>query len=164
MSKKRKKTPAASLKSRNNGLGLPIHIKKLPILLNIRYYVILSIYYLYILSIIFNFLLEYVIFLVILPIHEKTISLKNNSLKLKAGFPKNIKNSMNFTFDKWVQNVIPVTNPTQYTKLGKYKVKTPKSTFTPNTPKCQKKTQFAVIFPYWLFPIGWSLLWSLGAS
>ena len=45
---KKKKTPAASLKRRNNGLGLPIHIKKVPILLNIRYYIILPIYYLYI--------------------------------------------------------------------------------------------------------------------
>ena len=45
MSTKNKiKTPAASLKRRNNGLGLPIHIKKLPILLNIRYYIILPIY------------------------------------------------------------------------------------------------------------------------
>ena len=45
---KNKKTPAASLKLRNNGLGLPIHIKKLPILLNIRYYIYIYIYYLYI--------------------------------------------------------------------------------------------------------------------
>ena len=42
--KKNKKKPAASLKRSNNGLGLPIHIKKLPILLNIRYYIILPIY------------------------------------------------------------------------------------------------------------------------
>ena len=42
--KQNKKTPAASLKRRNNGLGLPIHIQKLPILLNIRYYIILPIY------------------------------------------------------------------------------------------------------------------------
>ena len=48
---KKKKTPAASLKRRNNGLGLPIHIKKLPILLNIRYYILRYIYYLYILPI-----------------------------------------------------------------------------------------------------------------
>ena len=40
---KKQKTPAASLKRRNNGLGLPIHIKKLPILLDIRYYIILPI-------------------------------------------------------------------------------------------------------------------------
>ena len=26
--------------------------------------------------------------------------------------------TMNCTFDKWVWNVIPVPNPTQYTKLG----------------------------------------------
>ena len=41
---KKKKAPAASPKRRNNGLGLPIHIKKVPILLNIRYYIILPIY------------------------------------------------------------------------------------------------------------------------
>ena len=58
---KKKKMPAASLKRRNKLLGLPIHIKKAPILLNIRYYIILPIY----ISIISNFLLEYVIFLVI---------------------------------------------------------------------------------------------------
>ena len=33
--------PAASLKRRKHGLGLPIHIKKVPILLKIRYYIIL---------------------------------------------------------------------------------------------------------------------------
>ena len=38
---KKKQAPAASLKRSNNGLGLPIHIKKVPILLNIRYYIIL---------------------------------------------------------------------------------------------------------------------------
>ena len=43
LKKKKKKAPAASLKRSNNGLGLPIHIKKVPILLNIRYY-ILNIY------------------------------------------------------------------------------------------------------------------------
>ena len=37
--KNKKKAPAASLKRSNNGLGLPIHIKKLPILINIRYYI-----------------------------------------------------------------------------------------------------------------------------
>ena len=37
----KKKTPAASLKRRKHGLGLPIHIKYQPILLNIGYYVIL---------------------------------------------------------------------------------------------------------------------------
>ena len=42
--KTKNKAPAASLKRRNNGLGLPIHIKKLPIVLNIRYYIILPIY------------------------------------------------------------------------------------------------------------------------
>ena len=55
---KKQKTPAASLKRRKHELGLPIHIKKVPILLNIRYYIILPIYSLYI-SIISNFLLEY---------------------------------------------------------------------------------------------------------
>ena len=54
---------------------------------------------------------------------EKGISLNNSSLKLKAWFRIKVKKSMNFTFDKWVHNVIPVTNPTQYTKFGKYKVK-----------------------------------------
>ena len=45
MPKKHKnQTPAASLKRRNNGLGLPIHIKKVTILLDIRYYIILPIY------------------------------------------------------------------------------------------------------------------------
>ena len=43
--KKKKNAPAASLKRSNNGLGLPIHIKKLPILIDIRYYIILSKYY-----------------------------------------------------------------------------------------------------------------------
>ena len=38
---KTKKTPAASLKRRKHGLGLPIHIKKVSILLDIRYYIIL---------------------------------------------------------------------------------------------------------------------------
>ena len=38
---KNQKTPAASLKRRKHGLGLPIHIKYQPILLNIRYYIIL---------------------------------------------------------------------------------------------------------------------------
>ena len=51
MSKNKKKASAASLKRRNNGLGLPIHIKKLPILLNIRYYILNIRYYLYILPI-----------------------------------------------------------------------------------------------------------------
>ena len=39
--KNKKQKPAASLKRRNNGLGLPIHIKKLSVLLNIGYYIIL---------------------------------------------------------------------------------------------------------------------------
>ena len=42
--KQKKKAPAASLKRSNNGLGLPIHIKKVPILLNISYHIILPIY------------------------------------------------------------------------------------------------------------------------
>ena len=46
-----KKKTAASLKRRNNGLGLPIHIKKVPILMNIRYYILNIRYYLYILPI-----------------------------------------------------------------------------------------------------------------
>ena len=37
----KQKTPAASLKRRKHGLGLPIHIKKVSILINIRYYIIL---------------------------------------------------------------------------------------------------------------------------
>ena len=41
MPKTKRKTPAASLKRRNKLLGLPIHIKKVPILLNIGYYIIL---------------------------------------------------------------------------------------------------------------------------
>ena len=44
MSTKKKKKPAARLKRRKHGLGLPIHIKKVSILLNIRYYIILPIY------------------------------------------------------------------------------------------------------------------------
>ena len=55
----KKKAPAASLKRSNNGLGLPIHIKKVAILLNIRYYMILPIYYLYI----------YYLYIYILPIY-----------------------------------------------------------------------------------------------
>ena len=55
---------------------------------------------------------------------EKGISLKNSSLKLKAWFRRKVNKSINLTFYKWVHNVIPVTNPTQYTKLGKYTVKT----------------------------------------
>ena len=47
----KKKAPAASLKRSNNGLGLPIHIKKVSILLNIRYYILNIRYYLYILPI-----------------------------------------------------------------------------------------------------------------
>ena len=38
---KKKKVPAASLKRRKHGLGLPIHVKKVPIVLNIIYYIIL---------------------------------------------------------------------------------------------------------------------------
>ena len=45
--------PAASLKRRKHGLGLPVHIKKVSILLNIGYYIILPIYYLYILPMVF---------------------------------------------------------------------------------------------------------------
>ena len=45
---KTKRVPAASLKRSNNGLGLPVHIKKLPILLDIRYYILNIRYYLYI--------------------------------------------------------------------------------------------------------------------
>ena len=41
MSNTKRKTPAASLKGRKHGLGLPIHIKKISILLNIEYYIIL---------------------------------------------------------------------------------------------------------------------------
>ena len=41
---KKKNTAAASLKRRNNGLGLPIHIKKILIVLDIRCYIILHIY------------------------------------------------------------------------------------------------------------------------
>ena len=32
--------------------------------------------------------------------------------------------TMNFTIHKWVCNAIAVPNPTQYTKLGKYMIKT----------------------------------------
>ena len=35
------KTPEASLKRRTHGLGLPIHIKKVSILMNIGYYIIM---------------------------------------------------------------------------------------------------------------------------
>ena len=41
MSKKEKKTSAASSKRRKHGLGLPIHMKMLLIFINIRYYIIL---------------------------------------------------------------------------------------------------------------------------
>ena len=58
--KKKKKTPAASLKRSNNGLGLPIHIKMISILLNISYYILNIRYYLHILPI-------YIIY--ILPIY-----------------------------------------------------------------------------------------------
>ena len=64
---KNKKTPAASLKRRKHGLGLPIHIKKVPILLNIRYYIILPIYYLYILPVYITYILP-IYYLYILPI------------------------------------------------------------------------------------------------
>ena len=55
----------------------------------------------------------------------KGMSLKNSSLTLKAYVFE--QKMMTFTFDEWVQNVIPVQNPTQYTKLGKHKVKNDKS-------------------------------------
>ena len=91
MSKQTKKAPAASLKRRNNGLGLPIHIKKLPILLNIRYYIILPIY-----SLLYINYIKFPIRIRDFPSdfaypRKKGISLKNSSLKLKAGFFKNIK-------------------------------------------------------------------------
>ena len=41
---KTKKEPAASLKRRKHGLGLPIHMKKVSILINIRYYIVLVLY------------------------------------------------------------------------------------------------------------------------
>ena len=40
---KKEKEPAASLKRRKHGLGLPIHIKYQLILSNVRYYIILVI-------------------------------------------------------------------------------------------------------------------------
>ena len=39
--KQKEKTPAASLKRRKHGLGLPIHIKYQPILINVGYHIIL---------------------------------------------------------------------------------------------------------------------------
>ena len=54
---KKKNAPAASLKRSNNGLGLPIHIKKGSILLNIRYYILSIRYYLYILPIYYLYIL-----------------------------------------------------------------------------------------------------------
>ena len=41
-------------------------------------------------------------------------------------FPK-VRKSVKFTFEKYVVNGIPATNPTQYTNLGKYMVKSPNS-------------------------------------
>ena len=52
---------------------------------------------------------------------------------------------MNFTFDKWVYNVIPVTNPTQYTKSGKYIVKSQESHLVKYTPKSQRHEVFFLL-------------------
>ena len=57
----KKKTPAASLKRRKHGLGLPIHIKKVPILLNIGCYIILALNYLYILPIYITYILPVIL-------------------------------------------------------------------------------------------------------
>ena len=47
-------------------------------------------------------------------LRTRSISLKNSSPELKADFPN--KNKVKSTIHKCVANVIPVTNPTQYTK------------------------------------------------
>ena len=55
---------------------------------------------------------------------KRPLFLKNNSPGLKADFPQKVKQSMKSTIHKCTVNVIPVTNPTQYTKLAKSIVKT----------------------------------------
>ena len=58
--KNKKKVPAASLKRSNNGLGLPIQIKKVPKLINISYYILNIRYYLYILPIYICYIFCYI--------------------------------------------------------------------------------------------------------
>ena len=41
------------------------------------------------------------------------------NIRSKADFSQQVNKSMKSTIHKWVVNVIPVTNPTQYTKLAK---------------------------------------------
>ena len=60
-------------------------------------------------------------------VRGKNKSSKISSLTLKAWVsPPKENETIDFTFYKWVYNVIPVTNPTQYTKLGKHIVKNTK--------------------------------------
>ena len=51
---------------------------------------------------------------------------KNSSSDGKAIFHQRVKKTMKSTIHKYVVNVTPVTNPTQYTKLGKWMVKSKK--------------------------------------
>ena len=53
-----------------------------------------------------------------------TLFLKHNSPDLKADLSKHANKSIKSTIHKCVVNDIPVTNPTQYTKLAKSIVKT----------------------------------------
>ena len=50
---------------------------------------------------------------------EKDIFCQKNCPGLKTDFPQQVKQSMKSTFHKCVVNVMPVTNPTQYSKIGK---------------------------------------------
>ena len=52
-------------------------------------------------------------------VRKKALFPKNNNPGLKADFPQQVKKSMKSTIHKCIVNVTPVTNPTQYTKLGK---------------------------------------------
>ena len=52
-------------------------------------------------------------------VRQKALFLKNNSSGLKADFHQKVNKSIKSTIHKCTINVIPVTNPTQYTKLRK---------------------------------------------
>ena len=57
-------------------------------------------------------------------VRKRALFLKNNNPGLKADFPNNVKKSMKSTIHKCTVNDIPVTNPTQYTKIATQNVKT----------------------------------------
>ena len=59
-----------------------------------------------------------------LQVQKRALFLKVNNSGSKADFHKNVKTFMKATIHNCTVNDILVTNPTQYTKLAKYIVKT----------------------------------------